>query len=296
MNSSHTKPVVALESTIISHGMPYPENLACASSIEQVVKDAGAHPATIGILDGEVHIGLTHSQLERFAKLGPACAKCSRRDVPFIISKKGNGATTVAATIWLAHRAGISIMATGGIGGVHRGAESSFDISADLTELGRTPVLVVCAGVKSILDIPRTLEFLETQGVAVITLGSDEFPAFFTRKSGCKSPLVADSIEEIARVLQASQKLQNQAGIVVAVPIPHEHEADGEEIEQAIQQSLVEATQQNIIGRDVTPFVLKRIYELTQGRSLAANIALVKNNARVAAEIAKYLEINCLNN
>ena len=283
MNSS--KPVVALESTIISHGMPYPENLTCAISIEQTVKDAGAQPATIGILDGEIHIGLTSSQLERFAKLGPACAKCSRRDVSFIMSQKGNGATTVAATIWLAHRAGISIMATGGIGGVHRGGESSLDISADLTELGRTPVIVVCAGVKSILDIPRTLEFLETQGVAVITLGSDEFPAFFTRKSGCKSPLVADSVETVAKILRTSQELQNQAGIVVAVPIPYEYEADGKEIESAIQQSLVEVEQQHVIGRDVTPFVLKRIYELTQGRSLTANIALVKNNARVAAEI-----------
>jgi len=278
--------VVALESTIISHGMPYPQNVACAKELEAVVRRAGAVPATIAILNGVVHVGLNESQLELLGKLGPQCAKVSRRDLPYTIAAKKNGATTVSATILIANKVGIDIMATGGIGGVHRKGEVTMDVSCDLTELGRTKVLVVCAGVKSILDIHRTLEYLETQGVGVFGYQTDEFPAFFTRKSGCKAPLSLHTPTQGAQYLVALRQLNYISGGILGVPIPSEHEAQGEVIETAIQQALKESESGHVLGRDVTPFILKRVNELTQGKSLASNIELVKNNARVAAEIA----------
>ena len=285
-NQQTAAKVVALESTIISHGMPYPENLQCAQELESIVRAQGAVPATIAIIDGIVQIGLGPQELERLARDGRKCAKCSRRDIPLLIAQKGIGATTVAGTILLASIAGISVMATGGIGGVHRGAESSMDISADLTELGRTPVLVVSAGVKSILDIGRTLEVLETQGVAVMGWKTAEFPAFFTRKSGCPVPSAVQSTEEAAGFVSKMVNLRFTSGGVLAVPIPAEHEANGALIEKAIHTALAEADQQGVKGRDITPFLLKRVNELTKGASLKSNLALVKNNTKVAAGIA----------
>lgn len=278
--------VVALESTIISHGMPYPENVACARDLESIVRKAGAVPATIAVLDGVIHVGLSDAQLELLGKHGKQCAKCSRRDLPVVVARKGHGATTVSGTILVAQMAGIQIMATGGIGGVHRKGESTMDVSADLTELGRTRVLVVCAGVKSILDIPRTLEYLETQGVAVIGFQTQEFPAFFVRRSGSPTPMSVQSAQEAARYVIALRQLGYGSGGVLAVPIPTEHEAEGKVIEQAITKALAEVDSKKVLGRDITPFVLKRVNELTKGRSLKSNLALVRNNTRVAAETA----------
>jgi pseudouridine-5'-phosphate glycosidase len=280
------KPVVALESTIVSHGMPYPQNLQTAHEVEDVVRSNGAIPATIAILEGIPHIGLTASQLERIARGGAAVRKTSRRDLPAVIALRQDGATTVSATMLLASRAGISIFVTGGIGGVHRGAETTMDISADLTELGRTPVTVICAGAKSVLDIPRTLEYLETQGVGVAAYGVDEFPAFFTRHSGCRAPTRFDSPGQIAAATYASEKLKLDSGMVIGVPIPEEYAAAGAEVEKAIETALNEAGEKNIQGNEVTPFLLQRIRELTGGKSLTANIHLVKNNAAVGARIA----------
>jgi len=284
------RPVLALESTIISHGMPYPQNLDTARRVERVARENGAEPATIAVMDGRICVGLDDEQLQKLAKAGPAAHKCSRRDMASVLAKGqgGIGATTVSGTMVAAELAGIPVFATGGIGGVHRGAESSMDVSADLIELGRTPVAVVCAGVKSILDIPRTLEVLETHGVSVTTIGAEdrEFPAFFTRRSGCKAAWGVDGACDAARIIHASHSIGLKSGSIFAVPIPPEHEAAGEEIEVATQRALREVEEKKIAGRDVTPYLLQRINELTSGRSLQSNIALVLNNVKVGAQIA----------
>ncbi|KAH6837029.1 indigoidine synthase A family protein [Perilla frutescens var. hirtella] len=280
------KPVVALESTIISHGMPYPQNFETAKEVEEIVRQNGAIPATIAILDGVPCIGLSLEELERLAILGRKVRKTARRDIAHVVATGGNGATTVSATMFFASMVGIPIFVTGGTGGVHRHGESTMDISSDLVELGRTPVAVVSAGVKSILDIPRTLEYLETQGVCVAAYQTSQFPAFFTEKSGYKAPCRVDSPEECARLIEASNNLTLRTGILIAVPIPSKHFASGNIIESAIQKALKEAREQNITGSDETPFLLARVNELTGGTSLSANIALVKNNARVGAQIA----------
>ncbi|GMH00015.1 hypothetical protein Nepgr_001854 [Nepenthes gracilis] len=283
---SHGKAVVALESTIICHGMPYPQNLETAMEIEAIVRNNGAVPATIAILDGVPCVGLTLEDLERLAKLGSQVQKTARRDIAHIVAKRRNGATTVSATMFLASVVGISVFVTGGIGGVHRHGEQTMDISSDLTELGKTPVAVISAGAKSILDIPRTLEYLETQGVCVAAYGTDEFPAFFTEKSGCKVSSCIDSPEEGARLIDANVKLNLGTGLLIAVPIPKEQSASGSIIESAIQKALKEAREKNITGSAETPFVLTRVNELTGGASLASNIALLKNNALVGSKIA----------
>ncbi|KAF8009251.1 hypothetical protein BT93_J0288 [Corymbia citriodora subsp. variegata] len=283
---SSGKPVVALESTVISHGMPYPQNLETAKQLESIVRVNGAVPATIAILDGVPCIGLSKEDLQKLANLGGRAQKTARRDIAHVVSTRGNGATTVSATMFFASKVGIPIFVTGGIGGVHRHGENTLDISSDLTELGRTPVAVVSAGVKSILDIPRTLEYLETQGVCVATYATNEFPAFFTERSGCRVPCRVDTPEDCARLIDANNKLQLGSGILFAVPIPKEHSASGGFIEDAIQRAIDEARAKNIIGNAETPFLLSRVNELTGGASLASNIALLKNNAQVGAKIA----------
>jgi pseudouridine-5'-phosphate glycosidase len=281
-------PVVALESTIISHGMPYPGNLEVALEVENTVREHGAVPATIAILSGQIHVGLSISDLEMFAQ-AEGVMKCSRRDLPFAMARNLNGATTVAATMIIAHLAGIRIFATGGIGGVHRGAENTFDISADLTEFAKTPVAVVSAGAKAILDLPKTLEYLETQGVAVIGYQTSEMPAFYSRSCGLPLPLSMETPDEIAAYLNAQKLLGLNHGTVVANPIPEAYEIPSEEIEQAILQAIAEATQQKIAGKELTPFLLKRLNIITSGRSQKANRALVLNNAALAARIAASL-------
>lgn len=281
-------PVVALESTIITHGMPYPDNRDTAQLVQQDVRDCGAVPATIAVIDGVIRIGLDDTALDALARR-PDARKLSRADLAICIAQKATGATTVAATMILAHQAGIGVFATGGIGGVHRGAEKSFDISADLRELSETPVTVVAAGVKAILDIPKTLEVLETLGVPVITVGQDEFPAFWARKSGIAAPLRMDWAKEIADAQKIRTSLGLPGGQLVAHPIPAEAEIELAEMAQHIDQAITEANQQGISQKQVTPFLLNRIFELTNGRSLSANIALVRANARFAAEIAGYL-------
>ncbi|KEO61187.1 pseudouridine-5'-phosphate glycosidase [Thioclava indica] len=280
------QPVVALESTIITHGMPYPQNLQTAQAVEAEVRAAGATPATIALLDGAIHIGLEADILERLAQTSDAM-KVSRADLAVCLAKRATGATTVAATMICAHLAGISVFATGGIGGVHRGAEDSFDISADLLELGATPVSVVAAGAKAILDIPKTLEVLETHGVPVIAYGQDDFPAFWSRSSGLSAPLRADSAAEIAAAHLMRARLGLPGGQLIANPIPPEAEIAREEIVPVIEAALREASAQGIAAKSVTPFLLSRIFELTEGRSLDANIALVLNNARLGAQIAR---------
>ncbi|GAA5804549.1 pseudouridine-5'-phosphate glycosidase [Helicostylum pulchrum] len=283
-------PVVALESTIISHGMPYPQNVETAKAVEAIIRQQGAIPATIAILDGKVHIGLTDENLEQLGKVGPKAQKTSRRDLSVVLSQKKVGATTVAGTMILARSAGIPIFVTGGIGGAHRGAEQSFDISADLTELGRTPIAVICAGVKSILDIPKTLEVLETQGVTVTTVGhNNKFPAFYTPDSGHKSPFFVNNTLDAAKIILANHELELQSGMVFACPIPNESAADAKLIQNAIDTAISEARSSNVCGKDETPFLLKRISELTKGESLTANIALVKNNAKIGGQIAVQL-------
>eukprot|EP01018_Ginkgo_biloba_P033827 Gb_40513 [translate_table: standard] len=282
-------PVVALESTIISHGMPYPKNLETAKEVEMIVKESGAIPATIAILNGVPHIGLTVEELEELAKLGPRALKTARRDIAHVVAIGANGATTVSATMFFAAKVGIRVFVTGGIGGVHRHGESTMDISSDLTELGRTPVAVICAGVKSILDIPRTLEYLETQGVTVAAYNTKEFPAFFAQTSGCKVPCCVNTPEECAKLIDVNIKLGLGSGILIGVPIPESHAADGNSIESAIQAALKEATAKNITGNVVTPYILMRVNQLTGGASLAANIALIKNNAYVGAKVAASL-------
>ncbi|ETD84480.1 pseudouridine-5'-phosphate glycosidase [Rhodobacter capsulatus] len=280
------RPVVALESTIITHGMPFPQNLETARRVEAEVRSAGATPATIAVMGGRIHIGLTGAELEALAR-ATGVMKLSRADLAFCLASGGIGATTVAATMICAHLAGIAVFATGGIGGVHRGAEESFDISADLTELGLTPVTVVAAGAKAILDLNKTLEVLETNGVPVIAFGQDDFPAFWSRSSGLRAPLRAETAAEIARAHLLRARLGLAGGQLVANPIPPEAEIPREAIVPVIETALAEAAAQGIAAKAVTPFLLSRIFELTEGRSLAANIALVLNNARLGAAIAR---------
>ena len=279
------KPVVALESTIITHGMPYPQNLTMAQNVERVIEANGATPATIAIMDGKFMVGTTAADLERLAQTGGKAAKASRRDVAALLASGEVAGTTVATTMMAAEAAGIRVFATGGIGGVHRGAESTFDISADLDELGRTQVAVVCAGAKSILDIPKTLEVLESKGVPVLGFGTDDFPAFWARKSGGKVDHRVDDGVAAAKVI-ALQFALGLGGVLVANPIPESHALDVAEIETRIAAAISDADAQGIGRKELTPFLLKRIFELTDGKSLVANIALVENNARVASEIA----------
>jgi pseudouridine-5'-phosphate glycosidase len=279
------RPVVALESTIISHGMPYPQNVAMAIEVEGIVRASGATPATIAVLDGRPRIGLSPDDLELLAS-HPEVTKVSVRDLPYVVARGVHGATTVASTMRLAALAGIRVFVTGGLGGVHRGAETSFDVSADLTELGRTDVAVVCAGVKSILDIGLTLETLETLGVPVLGYGAEEFPSFYSRESGHRAPMRVDSPADIAGIMRAKWDLGLAGGIVVANPIPAEDEIPADEIGLIIDQALADLDRLGIHGQDATPYLLGRIVELTDGASLVANIALVRSNARLGAAIA----------
>ena len=278
--------VVALESTIIAHGMPYPQNVDTARRVEAEVRAHGAVPATVAVIDGRLKAGLSDAQIEELGRRGAEFPKLSRRDLPFIVARGGSGATTVAATMIVAHAAGIRLFATGGIGGVHRGAGSSFDISADLQELARTTVAVVCAGVKSILDLGLTLEYLETQGVPVVGVGTDTLPGFFSRDSRFKLPHRLDDAAQIAAALRAQDALGLAQGMVIANPVPQAHELPAARVDAAIEQALAEAAAQGIQGKDSTPFLLARVNELTGGSSLQANIALVLNNARLAAQVA----------
>ncbi|WP_299191132.1 pseudouridine-5'-phosphate glycosidase [uncultured Litoreibacter sp.] len=279
------RPIVALESTIITHGMPHPQNVEMARGVEQIIREEGATPATIAVLDGTLHIGLEDAQLIALAQRHDA-AKLSRADMAICLAQGGTGATTVAATMIAAHLAGIDVFATGGIGGVHRGAEQSFDISADLQELAQTPVTVVAAGAKAILDIPKTLETLETLGVPVIAYGQDSLPAFWSSASDIAAPQRLDTPDQIAASHHIRAALGVPGGQLIANPVPHEDHIPQDDIEPIITQALSEAEAQNITAKAVTPFLLKRIFELTEGRSLATNIALVRNNARLAAQIA----------
>ena len=287
------RPVVALESTIISHGMPYPQNVATALRVEAEVRAHGAVPATVAIVDGRLQAGLTVAQIEQLGEGGRTLAKVSRRDIPFIVAAGQTGATTVAATMIIAAQAGISVFATGGIGGVHRGAAESFDVSADLQELSRTNVAVVCAGAKSILDLRLTLEYLETQGVPVIGYRTDTLPAFYTRDSDFKVDHRLDTAADIAQAMHAKWRLGLSGGLVVTNPIPHVFAMPRAAIDGAIAQALHEAKVKGITGKETTPFLLARVSELTGGESLAANIELVLNNARLAAAIATAYAARC---
>jgi pseudouridylate synthase len=278
--------VVALESTIIAHGMPYPQNLEMAREVERVIASHGAVPATIAIVDGELRAGLEDAALEHFAKTGPSIMKVSTRDIPFVVSRNMTGATTVASTMRIAAMAGIPVFATGGMGGAHRGADRNFDISADLMEFAMSNVAVVTAGAKAILDLALTLEILETQGVPVVGYGTDEFPAFYSRQSGHQLTQRVDNPNQLASLLHSKWSLGLKGGVVVANPIPAEDEIPSVAIQPHIDRAVSEAEAQGVIGKNVTPFLLKRIAEITEGKSLKANIALVMNNARVAAEIA----------
>lgn len=280
------KPVVALESTIISHGMPYPRNVETALLVEKTIRENGAVPATIAIIGGRLKAGLSKDEIEYLGKAGTKVAKASRRDIAALVARKADGATTVTTTMMIAHMAGISIFATGGIGGVHRGAEVTMDISADLEELGNTPVMVVCAGAKSILDLGLTLEYLETKGVPVIGYGTDELPAFYTRHSGFGVDYRADSPEELAAMFKAQRGLGLKGGMLVTNPIPEEYSMDKAVIDAAIDQAIKEAAENGIKGKQTTPFLLAKVVELTGGDSLDSNIALVLNNARLAAKTA----------
>lgn len=279
------KAVVALESTIISHGMPYPQNVETALKVESIIRENGAIPATIAILDGVLKVGLTEAEVERLGKSGDVL-KASRRDLPFIVAKKLNGATTVASTMIIANMAGIKVFATGGIGGVHRGAQQTFDISADLMELANTDVAVVCAGAKSILDIGLTLEYLETQGVPVVGYETDELPAFYTRKSGFGVDYRVDTPEELATALKAKWDMNLKGGVVVANPVPAEFQMDYDIITNAITNAVKEAEEKGIKGKESTPFLLGKVKEITEGKSLVTNIELVFNNAKVGAQTA----------
>ncbi len=285
------KPVVALESTIISHGMPYPKNVETALRVEETIRLNGAVPATIAIIGGRLKAGLSHEEIEHLGKAGHAVTKASRRDLPAIVAKGIDGATTVTTTMIIAHMAGIKIFATGGIGGVHRGAETTMDISADLEELAQTPVMVVCAGAKSILDLGLTLEYLETHGVPVMGYGTEELPAFYTRKSGFGVDYRVDTPAELAAMFRAQRELGFKNGMLVTNPIPEEYAMDKSIIDAAIEQALKESVEQGIKGKETTPFLLARVVELTGGDSLESNIQLVLNNAKVAAltavELAK---------
>jgi len=283
------EPVVALESTIISHGMPYPQNVETALKVEETVRQAGAVPATIAIIKGKLKAGLTTEEIEYLGKKGPAVTKASRRDLPVLVARGADGATTVATTMIIAHMAGIQVFATGGVGGVHRGAETTMDISADLEELGRTPVMVVCAGAKAILDLGLTLEYLETKGVPVIGYGTEELPAFYTRTSGFKVDYRIDTPEELAAAFRAQQDMGLGGGMLVTNPIPEEYSMNPATINAAIDQAVADAKRLGIHGKETTPYLLARVKELTGGDSLAANIQLVLNNARLAALTAQAL-------
>ena len=283
------RPVIALESTIISHGMPYPQNVETALNCERIARENGAEPATIAIIGGKLCAGLEEEQIEYLGKTGLGIQKASRRDLPVITARRQDGATTVAATMIIAAMAGIKVFATGGVGGVHRGAETTMDISADLEELAHTPVAVICAGAKSILDLGLTLEYLETRGVPVIGFGTDELPAFYTDRSGFKVDYRMDTPEEIADALRAQRQLGFPGGMLITNPIPREFAMDSDTINMAIGQALSEATAQGIKGKDTTPFLLARVAELTGGDSLNSNIRLVYNNVALAARIAKAL-------
>jgi pseudouridine-5'-phosphate glycosidase len=277
------KPVVALESTIISHGMPYPQNVETALNVEEIIRQHGAVPATIAIIGGRLKAGLSREEIEYFGKKGQAIHKASRRDLAVLCARGEDGATTVATTMIIAHMAGIKVFATGGIGGVHRGAETTMDISADLEELAQTPVMVVCAGAKSILDLGLTLEYLETKGVPVIGYGTEELPAFYTRQSGFKVDYRIDTPAELAAAFKASHAMGLPGGMLVTNPIPEEYSMPADVINAAIDQAIAEANTKGIHGKATTPFLLARVAELTGGDSLASNIRLVYNNAKVAA-------------
>ncbi len=285
-------PSLALESTVIAHGLPYPQNLDTARELELVAREHGAEPRTIAIIAGEIKIGLSDAELRHLAQASDVM-KLSRRDIPVAIAQNRDGATTVSATMWLAHRAGIRVFATGGIGGVHRamGVNQTWDVSADLLELAQTPVAVVCAGAKAILDLPATLEFLETHGVPVLGYQTEDFPAFYSRESGLRVQASVDSAEEAAQIIKTHWELGFKSGVLIGVPIPPEYELPREEIEPHIERALSDAELRNITGNEVTPFLLERLEELTRGESVKTNIALLKNNVAVAAEIAKALHV-----
>lgn len=280
------RPVVALESTIISHGMPYPQNVETALAVEKIIREAGAVPATIAILGGRLKAGLTAEEIEYLGKQGQKVTKASRRDLSALVARGADGATTVTTTMMIAHMAGIKIFATGGIGGVHRGAGTTMDISADLEELGQTDVMVVCAGAKAILDLPLTLEYLETHGVPVLGYQTEELPAFYTRTSGLSVDYRVDTPQELAQILKTHHQLGLKGGILVTNPIPAEYSMDAAEINAVIDQAIAEANQLGIHGKETTPFLLAKVKEITGGDSLQANIRLVFNNARLAAQTA----------
>ena len=288
----NNKPVVALESTIISHGMPYPQNVETALKVEDIVRENGAVPATIAILNGKLKVGLSKEEIDYLGKKGLDVTKASRRDIPAILAAETDGATTVASTMIIAALAGVKVFATGGIGGVHRGAETTMDISADLEELAMTDVAVVCAGAKSILDIGLTLEFLETKGVPVLGYQTKELPAFYTRKSGFKVDYQMDTPEQIAKTLKAKWDVNLKGGVVIANPIPEEFAMDFDTITNAINNAVAEAEEKGIKGKDSTPFLLAKVKDITKGKSLESNIQLVFNNAKLASQIAKdYCEL-----
>lgn len=280
------KPVVALESTIISHGMPYPQNVETALNVEKIIRENGAVPATIAVIKGRLKAGLSKDEIDYLGKTGYAVPKASRRDLPVLVAQGRDGACTVTTTMIIAHLAGISVFATGGIGGVHRGAETTMDISADLEELAHTPVMVICAGAKSILDLGLTLEYLETHGVPVIGYGTEELPAFYTRKSGFKVDYELDTPAELARAFHVKQEMGLGGGMLVTNPIPEEYSMDADVINKAINEAIEDAKKQGIHGKETTPFLLAKIKDLTGGDSLASNIQLVYNNARLAAKTA----------
>ncbi|MGF1764674.1 pseudouridine-5'-phosphate glycosidase [Aliivibrio kagoshimensis] len=280
------KPVVALESTIISHGMPYPQNVETALKVEAIIRENGAVPATIAILAGRLKVGMTHDEIEHLGKAGQAVIKTSRRDIPFMVSQQADGATTVASTMILAEMAGIKVFATGGIGGVHRGAQQTFDISADLQELANTDVAVICAGAKSILDIGLTLEYLETQGVPVVGYQTKTLPAFYTRESEFNVDYQLDTPLEIAAAMKAKWEMKLKGGMIIANPIPKDHQLDRAMIDEVIAEAVIEMDEKGVSGKASTPFLLAKVAEKTSGSSLAANIQLVFNNAKLAAKIA----------
>jgi len=281
---SSQSPVVALESTVIAHGLPRPQNLETACRLETIVRDAGATPATIAILDGQLCVGLDQDQIKQIAERDHI-RKISTRDLAIAVANKWNGGTTVASTIWIAHRTGIKVLATGGIGGAHRGLLP--DVSADLTELARSPLVVVCSGAKIVLDLPATREWLETNGIAVVGYQCDEMPAFFSRRSGLSIDARVDSPDEVARLFKAQRALGIDSALLVTVPVPADAEVPGERLETILNESLLEAERKQIAGREVTPFLLSRMQEQSEGATLRANLALLENNARVAAEIAR---------
>ena len=285
---SAKKPIVALESTIITHGMAYPRNVETARSVEEAAREMGAVPATIAVIDGRFRVGLKGQEIERLGELTGGVVKASRRDLALVAARKGSAGTTVAATMFIASLAGLEVFATGGIGGVHRGAEETFDISADLVELARTRVAVVCAGAKSILDIAKTLEFLETQGVAIVGYRCDEFPAFYARSSGFKLEHRCDGLHDLARMIRLQRDI-GPGGLLIANPIPENHALEQAAIEERIAEAVAEAKAQGVGKKEATPFLLERVVELTEGKSLEANIALIRNNAMLAAQAAAEL-------